>query len=153
MYIIIQYFFTSNSLQRILFSCQITTVSHQSRSPSKTIDVYTQIIVNVLKVTLNQSQLAYLSHTGQLYFLRNSSSIVEFCITYSVHTILVYSGPNYIRPNQSYLHSHQHRQKQVKQENENVMNTTKAYLVRVHHMPSTSTIIKQFSSTIGNVSS
>ncbi len=37
---------------------------HQSRSPSKTIHVYPQIIVDVPKVKLNQSQLDYLSRTG-----------------------------------------------------------------------------------------
>jgi hypothetical protein len=72
---------------------------HKSRLPSKTIDVYSQIIVDVPKVTLNQSQLDYLSCTGQLRSLRNCSSIVQFCITYLINTILTYSGPNYIRPN------------------------------------------------------
>jgi hypothetical protein len=38
---------------------------HKSRSPSKTIDVYPQIIVDVPKVTLNESQLDYLSRAGQ----------------------------------------------------------------------------------------
>ncbi len=33
----------------------------------------------------------------------------------------------------------------MKQEHENVMNTIRAYLVRVYHMPPTATIIKQFS--------
>jgi hypothetical protein len=60
-------------------------------------------------------------------------------------TILTHLGPNYIRPNQSCLHSYEHRQKQVKQEHENIMNTITAYLIRVYHMPNTSTIIKQFS--------
>jgi hypothetical protein len=36
-----------------------------SRSKTKTMDVYPQIIVDVPKVQLNQSQLDYLSHTGQ----------------------------------------------------------------------------------------
>jgi hypothetical protein len=49
---------------------------HKSRSTSKTIDVYPQIIIDVPKVTLNQSQLDYLSRTGQLHSLRNSTSIV-----------------------------------------------------------------------------
>ncbi len=38
---------------------------HQSRSVRKTIDVYPQIIVDVPIGKLNQSQLEYLSHTGQ----------------------------------------------------------------------------------------
>jgi hypothetical protein len=116
---------------------------YRSQSRSNTIDVYPQIIVDVSKVTLNQNQLDYLSRTGQLHFLQNSSSIVEFCITYSVNTILTYSGPNYIRANQSCLHSHQHRGRQVKQEHENVMNTIRAYLVRVYHMPPTAIIINR----------
>jgi hypothetical protein len=121
---------------------------HKSRSASKTIDVYPQIIVDVPKITLNRSQLDYLSRTGQLRSLRNSSSIVEFCITYLINTILTYSGPNYIRSNQSYLYSHGCRQKQVQQEYENIMNTVTSHLVRVYHMPNTSTIIKQFSQAL-----
>jgi hypothetical protein len=39
---------------------------HKSRSASKTTGVYPQIIVDVTKVTLNQSQLDYLSRTGKL---------------------------------------------------------------------------------------
>ncbi len=42
---------------------------HQSRSASKTIDVYPQIIVDVPKVSLNQNQLDYLSRTGKLEIL------------------------------------------------------------------------------------
>jgi hypothetical protein len=38
---------------------------HQSRSASKTIDVYPQIIVDVPKVKVNQNQLDYLSRTGK----------------------------------------------------------------------------------------
>jgi hypothetical protein len=121
---------------------------HKSRSPSKTIDVYPQIIVDVPKVKLNQSQLDYLSRTGQLRSLRNSSSIVEFCITHFINTILTYLGPNYIRPNQSYLYSYERRQKQVQQEYENIMDTVTSYLVRIYHMPNSSTIIKQFSQVL-----
>ncbi len=108
---------------------------HKSRSVSKTIDVYPQIIVDVRKVRLNQSQLDYLSRTGQLHSLRNSSSIVESCIIYSINTVFTYSGPNYIRPNQSYLYSYERRQKQVQQEYENIMDTVALYLVRVYHIP------------------
>ena len=59
--------------------------------------------------------------------------------------ILTHLGPSYIRPNQSCLYSYEHRQKQVKEEHQNIMNTITAYLVRVYHMPNTSVIIKQFS--------
>ncbi len=54
------------------------------------LNVYPQIIVDVPKVSLNQSELDYLSRTGQLRFLRNSSSIVESCIIYSINTIFTY---------------------------------------------------------------
>ena len=57
-------------------------------------------------------------------------------------------GPNYIRPNQSYLYSYERRQKQMKQEHEHMMNSVVSYLVRVHHMPPTATIIEQFSQSL-----
>jgi hypothetical protein len=41
----------------------------RSLAPSKTIDVYPQIIVDVPKVSLNSNQLDYLSRTGQLHIL------------------------------------------------------------------------------------
>ncbi len=97
---------------------------------------------------MNQSQLDYLSRTGQLRSLRNSSSIVEFCIAHLINTIFTYSGPNYIRPNQNCLYSYEHRQKQVQQEYENIMHTVTSYLVRVYHMPNSSTIIEQFSQAL-----
>jgi hypothetical protein len=56
--------------------------------------------------------------------------------------------PNYIRPNQSCLYSYERRQKQVQQEYENIMDTVASYLVRVYHMPNSSTIIKQFSQAL-----
>jgi hypothetical protein len=65
-----------------------------------------------------------------------------------INTIFTYSGPNYIRPNQSYLYSYERRQKQVQQEYENIMDTVTSYLVRVYHMPNSSTIIKQFSQAL-----
>jgi hypothetical protein len=105
-------FFTSNSLQRILFSYQITT-----SSPTPQISISKQ---NDWRL-LNQSSLDYLSRTGQLHSLRNSSSIVEFCISYLINTILTYSRSNYIRPNQSCLYSYERRQKQAQQEYENIM--------------------------------
>jgi hypothetical protein len=97
---------------------------------------------------LNESQLDYLSHSGQLYSLRNSSSIVESGIIYSINTIFTYLGPNYIKSNQSCLYSYERRQKQVQQEYENIMDTVTSYLVRVYYMPPTSTIIKQFSQAL-----
>ncbi len=121
---------------------------HKSRSASKTIDVYPQIIVDVPKVLLNQSQLDYLSHTGQLHSILNSSSIIESRIIYSINNIFTYSGSNYIRPNQICLYSYERRQKQVQQEYENIMGTVTSYVVCVYHMPKFSTIIKQFSQVL-----
>jgi hypothetical protein len=151
MYIIIQNFFLHPiRYKESYFRVKLLRYHrcHQSRSSSQTIDVYPQVIVDAPKVTLNQSLLDYLSRTGQLHFLQNSSAVFQFYITYSGNTILTYSGPNYIRPNQSCLHSHEHRQRQVKQEHENVMNTIRAYLVRIYHMPPMATIIKQFSQAL-----
>ncbi len=85
---------------------------------------------------------------SQLRFLRNSSSIVEFCITYLINTILTYLGPNYIRTNQSCIYSYERRQKQVQHEYENIMDTVTSYLVRVYHMPNSSTLIEQFSKAL-----
>ncbi len=62
-----------------------------------------------------------------------------------VIAILICLGLNYIRPNQSYLYSYERRYKQMQQEYENIMKTVTSYLVRTHHMPNTSTIIRQFS--------
>jgi len=59
--------------------------------------------------------------------------------------MLFHLGPNYIRPNQSYLYSSERRQKQMQREHENIMNTVTTDLVHTYHMPNTSTIIKQFS--------
>ena len=62
----------------------------------------------------------------------------------SVIAILTLLGPNYIRPNQSYIHSFKRRQKQLKHEHNNITNVIIPYLVRVHHMSNTLPIIKQF---------
>ena len=56
-----------------------------------------------------------------------------------------YLEPNYIRSNQSYLYSYERRYRQVKKEHKNMMAVIIPFLVRVHHIPNTSTIIKQFS--------
>ncbi|CAF4937434.1 unnamed protein product [Rotaria socialis] len=65
------------------------------------VDVYPQIIVDVPKVSLNRLQLDYFSQ----------------------------SGPNYIRSNQSSLHSYQHQEKHVQQEHKNIMNVITRYLI------------------------
>ncbi len=44
----------------------------QSSTTKKTIDVYPRIIVDVAKVSLNQIQLDYLSHTGKFEYLFNN---------------------------------------------------------------------------------
>ena len=56
-----------------------------------------------------------------------------------------YLGPNYIRPNQTYLHTFERLQKQIKREHDNIMNVLTPYLIGVYHIPKTSLIIKQFS--------
>ena len=65
--------------------------------------------------------------------------------SYLYHYILFHIGPNYIIPNQSYLYSDKRRQKRVQQEHKNMINIVTPYLIRVHHIPHTSLIIKQFS--------
>jgi hypothetical protein len=61
-----------------------------------------------------------------------------------VITIFTHLGPNYIRPNHSYLYSSKHQQKLLKQEHKNIKNTITSYLLRVHHISNSSPIIKQF---------
>ena len=121
---------------------------YRSLSTSNMVDVYSQIIVDVPKVKLNQNQPRLSFTHSQLYFLQKYSLIIESCITYLVRTILTYLRPNYIRPNQSCLYSNERRQKQVQQEYENIMDTVISYLVRVYHMPNSSAIIKQFSQAL-----
>ena len=49
-------------------------------------------------------------------------------------TIRIYLGPNYIRPNQSYLYSRKPQEKFLKQEHQNMKDIATSYLIRVHHM-------------------
>jgi len=110
---------------------------HLSLKQRDTIDVYPQIMIDIPKISLTPSQLNYLSNNGQsdaLYYL----SSYAFAVSLS-------TGPNYIRPNQSYLYSYQHRQKQIQQEHKNMMDVISSHLISVHHIPSTAMIIKKFS--------
>jgi hypothetical protein len=59
--------------------------------------------------------------------------------------ISFFSGPNYIRPNQSYLYKEERQQKQIQKEYDNIMDTVTSHLVHIHHMPPTATIIGRFS--------
>ncbi|CAF4443614.1 unnamed protein product [Rotaria socialis] len=86
-------------------------------SKQQIVDVYPQIIADVPKISLNRIQLDYLSK----------------------------SGPNYIRSNQSSLHSYKHQEKHVQQEHKNIMNVITRYLICEHHIPLTATIIREFS--------
>ncbi|CAF4643107.1 unnamed protein product, partial [Rotaria socialis] len=86
-------------------------------SKQQIVDVYPQIIVDVPKISLNRIQLDYLSK----------------------------SGPNYIRSNQSSLHSYKHQEKHVQEEHKNIMNVITRYLIREHHIPLTATIIRELS--------
>jgi hypothetical protein len=138
------YHYTNILLRQIRYkeSCRRVKLSRQyhrrrqSPSTNKIIDVYPQIIVDVAKVSLNPIQLDYLSRTGKFELLLN---------TYHCHYIRFHSGPNYIRPNQSYLYSDARRLIRIKQEHNNIMNMITPYLIRTHHMPNQSIIIKQFS--------
>ena len=60
----------------------------------------------------------------------------------------MHKGPNYIRPNQTYLHSAKNRETQLKREQNNIMNVITPHLVRVHHMPNTSPVITELSRQI-----
>jgi hypothetical protein len=115
--------------------------SHSSKI-KKTINVYSQVIVDVSKISLNHNQLDYLSRNSKLTVM---FFIIKVFIRYLLSLFYYYSGPNYIRLNQIYLHKYQRRQKQIKQEHDNIMNVVAPYLIRVYHMPNTATIIKQFS--------
>jgi hypothetical protein len=121
---------------------------HQTRSSNKTINVYPQIIIDIPKAKLNQSQLDYLSRTGQLYSLQISSSIVDLCVIYFANAVLTSLRPNYIRLNQSYLYSYERQRKDMQREYESIMDTVTAYLVHVYHMRNSSTIIKHFSEAL-----
>lgn len=104
-------------------SCRLVTLKHRCREqlPSKnTLHVYPQIISDVLKVPLNRCQLNFLSRTG----------------------------PSYIRPNQSYLYGLERRNQHIQDEHKTIMNSITSHLIRVHHIPTTSTIIKQFSDSL-----
>ncbi|CAF3508627.1 unnamed protein product [Rotaria socialis] len=90
-------------------------------SKQQIVDVYPQIIVDVPKISLNRIQLDYLSK----------------------------SGPNYIRSNQSSIHSYKHQEKHVQQEHKNIMNVITRYLIREHHISLTAKIIREFSQHLG----
>ena len=64
------------------------------------IDVYPQVIIDASKVLLNRVQLDYLSHHGQL--TSRSLSLIH-----RDNLCLCHLGPNYIRPNQSYLYPYE----------------------------------------------
>jgi hypothetical protein len=48
----------------------------------------------------------------------------------------------------SYLYSYERRQKQAQKEYENIMDIVTSYLVRVHNMPTSSTILKRFTQAL-----
>lgn len=107
---------------------------------SKTVDVYPRIIVDVPHVALNSQQLDYLSRAGLFNeFESLSNSIFEFLF------VLIQLGPDYIRPNQSYLYSSERLENEMQREHKTIMETVTTHLVRLHRMPLASTIIEQFS--------
>ena len=119
---------------------------HRSLSEENMINVYPRVIVDVPKISLNRAQLDYLSHKGRSAIVFNSF----FDKSEAKHKSILYSGPSYIRPNQSYLYPEKLRLKQVKQEYNSLLNVIIPYLVRVYRMSSTTTIIKQFSHQLAN---
>ena len=72
---------------------------------------------------------------------RANGELRSFLVNIQNHISL---GPDYIRPNQSFLYSSKRQQKLLKQEHQNITNTVTSYLVRVHHTPNSSLTIKQF---------
>ena len=121
-------------------SCfRINLLRHpRARSKQTKVHVYPQIIIDTTsKVSLNQNQLNYLSYNGKLSLTVYNS--------FSINNLLFHSGPNYIRPNQTYLHSKQRREKRVKRQHDKIMNIVASHLIRKYHIPNISGIIKQFS--------
>jgi hypothetical protein len=62
-----------------------------------------------------------------------------------IHPSEIYLGPNYIRPNQSYLYPDLQRDKLIKQQYERMINIMVPNLVRVHRIPSSASAIQQLS--------
>ena len=117
-----------------------------SLSKREAIGVYPQIIVDVSRVSLNCLQLDYLPRNGMLINFSQSLLHLFSPLSYAyIMFVSFYLEPNYIRPNQSYLYSYERRYRQVKKEHKNMMDVIIPFLVRVHYIPNTSTIIKQFS--------
>lgn len=106
---------------------------------NKHVDVYPRIIVDVPHVALNSHQLDYLSRAGEFDHHRANIHV------HSCFFSLIHLGPNYIRPNQSYLYSSERREREARQQYSTIMKTVITHLIRVHRMPLTSTVIQQFS--------
>ncbi|CAF4097523.1 unnamed protein product, partial [Rotaria magnacalcarata] len=115
-------------------------------SKQQIVDVYPQIIGDVSKISLNRIQLDYLSKSGKsIPFFYSIISIVNLFLFIDVLIRFLFQVPNYIRSNQSSLHSYKHQEKHVQQEHKNIMNVITRYLIREHHIPLTATIIREFS--------
>ncbi|CAF4735577.1 unnamed protein product, partial [Rotaria magnacalcarata] len=115
-------------------------------SKQQIVDVYPQIIVDVPKISLNRIQLDYLSKSGKsIPFFYTIISTVNLFLYIDVLIRFLFQGPNYIRSNQSSLHSNKHQEKHVQQEHKSIMNVITRYLIREHHIPLTATIIREFS--------
>ncbi len=129
--------------------------------------MYSGIIVEfailAYQPTLSMSIHGWLSMFPTLHWLPTNciifrAQVSQICIGICISASSIDSnnetsyalGPNYIRPNQSYLYSHERRQKQLQQEYEKIMSVVTAYLVHTYHMPQTSTIIKQFSNALAS---
>lgn len=58
---------------------------------------------------------------------------------------LFFLGPNYIRPNQSYIFGSKRREQVIHDEHKQIMTPLTCHLIRYHHIPNTATIVKTIS--------
>ena len=136
--------YTDRHIRTIRFEeSRLHTSLSRRRSPSTIatapIDVYPQVIVDTDKVLLNRGQLDYLSRHGR-------GPVVVVVVSWSAEVLFFfYLGPSYIRPNQSYLHSHEQREKRMTNEHRAMLSVVESHLIRFHCVPLRSPILQQFS--------
>ena len=133
--------YTNRQIRAIRFQeSRLHTKLSRRRSPSTAatapIDVYPRVIIDTGKILLNRAQLDYLSHHGR-------GRVV--LVYWSAKVLLFYLGPSYIRPNQSYLHSDEQREKRMTNEHRTMMSVVESHLIRFHCVPLRSPILQRFS--------
>jgi hypothetical protein len=141
---------TNRHMRTIRFQeSRLHTKLSRRRSSSATatapIDVYPCVIVDTDKVLLNRAQLDYLSRHGREGVVVVVVVVVVVLVSQSATVIFFYLGPSYIRPNQSYLHSHEQREKRLTNEHRTMMAIVESHLIRVHRVPLRSPILRRFS--------